>query len=352
MILVFFAGMAAISSCEGPVGPAGPTGPDGVAGITGAEGPAGSNGIGVEVCQSCHNDETNVIARILQWEQSLHATGGHYERNTSECAVCHTHEGFVECVAAGTRETSATINNPTPIGCRTCHNIHKDFDAATDFNLTTTAAVTLDIDDQTTIDLGESNLCVNCHQPRVADASLTLASTEDVTITSSYWGPHYGVQSVMLTGTGGYKIGDIAYDLGNTHAATKCTICHMATTAGGAQAGGHSFSMTYPSYGSEADNIAGCVGCHSTISDFDKNDVQTDVAGKIAELKAKLIEHGLIDEGDHVPIPYGSSMVFTAEQAKVYYNYKMLIADGSNGVHNAKYIKSLLDNSLAIANGW
>ena len=93
----------AVSSCT-KEGPQGPKGEDGNA-----------------TCGVCHDFSETVETKILQWNNSVHATGGNYERNTTECAVCHTSQGFKERILTGAHETAADISDPANINCYTCH---------------------------------------------------------------------------------------------------------------------------------------------------------------------------------------------------------------------------------------
>ena len=100
-----FVGAIAIISLSG-CGKDGATGPKGDTGATGAD--------GVAKCGTCHNVTTQILAKQVQWENSTHATGGHYQRNSTSCAVCHTNEGFRERIETGAFATVADILNPTP----------------------------------------------------------------------------------------------------------------------------------------------------------------------------------------------------------------------------------------------
>jgi hypothetical protein len=169
----------------------------------------------------------------------MHLTGGNYERNSADCAKCHTHQGFHEALETGA--VAGSITDAAPINCRTCHMIHNNYDES-DWMLVTESAVDLDFGGAT-IDLGgPANLCVNCHQFRAVNP-MPVVGGGDVTITSSRWGPHHGPHSNNLWGIGGYLIaGSKSYpEAGSTtHAEAGCTACHMAPVPyGGRMAGGH-----------------------------------------------------------------------------------------------------------------
>lgn len=329
--LLITAGML-LSGCtkEGPQGPAGEDGADGADGLDGEE-----------QCGTCHDMSTDVKARIIQWEASVHATGGNFERNGARCAGCHTHEGFMDVLENGATDmvASGTMSNPTPPGCRTCHKIHETY-TPEDWQVTASAPVDLIMGGET--DQGKGNLCVNCHQAR-DPGTLTEPGGDDVQITSPYWGPHYGTQSNMIAAMGGFEIsGDLAYSTGpHTDMEGGCKTCHMAEPYG-TQSGGHQMNMSYQYHGSAVGNTAGCQDCHEGIEDFDFAGTQTDVQEMLDELRTELIAQGLLDESDHaVPGTY------PANEAGAVYNYIYVLKDHSLGVHNHRYAKALLANSLA-----
>jgi len=320
--------MVIFTACEGPQGPEGPAGKD------------GANGNGT--CLDCHNSSTELLAKIMQYDNSVHATGGNFARSSKECAPCHTNEGFIERIASGGQETAADIENPTPPNCRTCHRIHTTF-TENDLQLRTKEPVTLWINNKT-IDLGEGNLCANCHQPRVPDPMPTIGGP-DVEITSPYWGFHHGPQAAILTGQGGFEIAGSSEYKNSAHSLivkNACVTCHMQNPYGD-QAGGHSLNMTYESHGSEKDYTTICQKCHgSGVKDFDINGTQTKVKDLLSQLKAKLVEKGIVDDAKDQIIPGTYSSLL----AGAYLNYKMVQEDKSNGVHNAKYTLALLNNTI------
>ncbi len=317
--------------CAGPQGERGPAGP---AGSAGAVGPAGP--VATATCSDCHNDTTLITARQVQYEASLHGSGFTFERNSASCAICHTSEGFTERIATGSVEIAGAIENPSPVNCSTCHQIHNTYTTA-DWALTVDSAVTLELTGDT-IDLGKGNLCASCHQPRWSYA-IPEVGGGDVEITSTRFGPHHGPQSSMLAGVGGYG----EYNGPNVHLDTipdGCTTCHMAD-AYGKQAGGHTMSMAYEYHGSEMQNLAGCESCHSDIESFDRNGLQTEVQALIDELKDLLVAEGLLTESGS-----GVTGTFSSEQAGALWNYKTVTEDRSLGIHNPQFAKFLLQTAI------
>lgn len=328
--------VVAISSCtkEGPAGPAGANGTNGEDGIDGKDGTA--------TCIQCHDDSQIMFAKSLQWEASTHATGGNFERNGTDCAPCHTSQGFIERIASGEMETAEVINNPNPPNCYTCHDVHETY-TPEDWTLTTSDPVSLWINGVVT-DQGTGNLCVNCHQSMVPDPLPIPESREDITIGSPYWGPHHGTQGAMIAGSGGYDVGSgYGNSMHTTLVTNSCNTCHMAT-AYGVQAGGHEMSMTYAYHGHDVVNKAGCTSCHTDPSSLDTKIEETKAAinEKLAELQVILMEQGVLDDSDHV-VPG----TMTMDQAGGVFNYLFVLEDRSGGTHNNAYATKLLENSIA-----
>jgi hypothetical protein len=90
-------------------------------------------------------------------------------------------------------------------------------------------------------------------------------------------------------------------------------------------------------------DVSACQSCHSDAEDFDIEGVQTETKALIAELGELLEAKGLLDEeGEPVVGTY------PAAQASALWNYIFIaIEDGSFGVHNPGYTKSLLEASIA-----
>jgi len=298
----------------------------------------------VSSCGACHNISTDILAMKIQYEASVHANGGNFERNSTSCAPCHTSEGFREVLATGFDVTADVINNPTPPNCRTCHNLHTNYDSS-DYALASVAPIQLIINGET-VDIGNGNLCVNCHQPR-KPSPLPSVGGEDITITSSYWGPHHSTQASIFAGAGGYEIsGSVQYE-SSVHGALiddGCITCHMAD-AYGSQAGGHTMNMAYDYHGSSVPNTAGCnsASCHPGLSSFDYNGAQTEIKSLLDELKNLLVENNIVDDTDHPVVGKVS-----VDKAGALMNYLMIINDGSYGVHNPGYTKALLQNSIEV----
>jgi hypothetical protein len=150
----------------------------------------------------------------------------------------------------------------------------------------------------------------------------------------------------VIAGVGAFTFGEDAGPMAHGKPevnAGVCGTCHMGD-AFGEQAGGHTWKMTYEYRGRDNDNIAGCEICHTTIDDFDYNDVQTDVAALMEELRVELVRIGIKRDGDNW---YANAGTWPADVAAAFVNYQMFGEDRSLGVHNPGFVKSVLEASVA-----
>ncbi len=297
----------------------------------------------------------------MQIEASVsgHMTGGHqrYGSYRKECAVCHAHEGFVDLLPSGGYIATEYYENATPPNCRTCHMIHDSY-TDEDFALRVTDAVTLWFND-VVVDLGTSNICVTCHQPRMSDGDLDLLPVLGgpvLVIDDDGWGYPHQSQSSMVYGTGGYEIaGTESYATAGTsgHAGAGCVGCHMFEPGYGTRAGGHTMALSYEGRsGGDSYWTDACEDCHSSynVDDFDYLDIQTDVTALWDSLE--VILHKPSVSGDSIMIDgdlnasSGSPLTLTADEAGAYLNLMMVDREKSDGVHNPGYIKALLKNSI------
>jgi len=322
-----------LAACSGDTGPVGPPGADGAPGVAGPEGPPGPAGADADLgdlsCTGCHNDSTLITGKAAAWEESLHGSGEAFVRGTSaSCAGCHSGGAFSERVAAGLSpdEVENGDPNPTRQECRTCHAIHTTY-TDQDWALETTSPVDLFAFEGTTYDGGKGNLCVQCHQPR---RGIDPVVDGEIAITSTHWGPHHGPQSAMLLGLAGAGADGLALE-GNpaSHATLvedTCVTCHM----------GEGASHTY-----EPD-VAACQACHSGIEDFDFSGLQTEVQAGLDQLEKALIAKGWLDEEGH---PVVTSV--PAGEAAALWNWIYIAhEDGSLGVHNPAYTRTLIQEGL------
>jgi hypothetical protein len=336
----------------------GPDGQDGVDGIDGVNGISGT-----AECAACHN-----VAK----SEEVHASylfSGHYNENMDHdvdsdgindplsqygnrgfgglsCTSCHTSDGYADFAqngVSGAGGSHPVYPGTQTITCNTCHNTHTSFDFESDgfdFALRIIDPVMLVADNSVTIDYGPDNktshTCATCHQPRSTfDGSLKDDGTYGV---NSRFGPHYGAQSTLLEGIQGAELAGYEYRSTNGSAAhragSSCTQCHMGESTGNND-GLHTKKPTETT----------CLNCHtdgSPSADFLKEDFDTLENLLLAEGILKLEEDGEISivSGDYDLIP-----------AAALWNYKMIYYDHSHGVHNPKYAKDLIRNSIDALNG-
>lgn len=353
-VLLIFAACAGPSGPPGPAGPAGPAGeagppgppgPAGPAGEVGPPGPAGPSGeiIAEELsCTECHNDTTLIWSKESQFrETSVHGTGESFVRGEgTNCAGCHGTEGAKARINAGLPPHDPSvegITNVSPFDCRTCHNIHTTYTGA-DFSLTGDAQPVKLEYTAGTFDGGVGNLCANCHQIR---NEAPVAVDGNVTIITSRFGTHYGVESQMLLGEGGLgATGEPSPHYEQVE--NTCVACHM----------GEENNHTYLS------EVERCQACHEGIEDFDVNGVQTEIQAMLDELHTIFVDMKLLNPetdlwGIYDPATdtwsnpsADAPLIVTEAVANAMWNYKFVTYDQSRGVHNTEYARTLLQQAL------
>ncbi len=419
-VLFAFLLLAAVG-CKGPAGDPGATGANGKDGGNGKDGANAGfvyfDGFKDSLkCATCHTpgiDTTFYVAgRKTEWNNSKHNIGGDIDRNAANCAGCHTTEGFLDRVRMKFSTQFATSEklHPSAPGCFACHAPHGNGN----FALRDSSAVTL-----TNVFVGgtdkqfdggyKSNLCVKCHQPRNVSAvtpapNVNAAATDTLTITSTRWYQHYGVQAQMFlgtTGNGGFQFPGYTYsNSGHTTLITTkglgCIDCHMQNPVGGgaAKAGGHTMWLEYEAEGNKTVIVKNCKKCHDDITsspttfslsraNFDKykNNAVATIEAKLDTLAGLLMDTLITKKwtagtrkvtGQTVSVPwlsksinaegeasysilagsvsgvtYPSIKALPATKAGALWNFMLIEHDRSNGVHNYQYAKSLLDASIA-----
>lgn len=338
--IAFLAG-AMFMSCEGPAGADGLDGADGTA-----------------VCMTCHNAGTVYAAKVDQFNESAHSLGTYYSR-AGECSGCHSTDGFL----ARMDFTSASdiydlaLTDQSQISCKTCHMVHAAYDS-TDWALTFTDQVTESLfgtksPEHTSYsfdDMGDANMCLQCHQSRDRGNVPSITSTANVSI-STHWGPHYGIQGNLIHSKGGIEVsGTETYPTATVK--HDCILCHM-------DGGDHTFAAV------------SCNKCHGSMDETVKT-TQDEVHDRLFALGKSLTELGVmiadtesewiwddvngvhvekIDTvGYHPAGGYGGVDV-SADKARAVWNYMTVYQDHSYGAHNPGYILALLKNTQAMVDG-
>ncbi len=345
---LLLAGAIFISSCEGPMGPPGPAGTDGTDGINGVDGIDGTDGTdgvaGNAVCLNCHTSAVKDVV-VAEYATTLHAmsqtfypgspTTVQYAGGRTDCAKCHSHEGFVETVWTGQDTIASEIPAPQPIRCKTCHDFHYSLDFENEPNsaIRQMMAVTLIAGgEEVGFDNMEANLCMHCHQARTSPAD--DADGAALVEVYEHYGPHHGPQANIINGLGGYEFGAALSTSGPHESMADCVSCHMHD--GGTDNGGHTWVA----------GVEGCTGCHTGLTDFDYNGVKTEIEGLIASLEEALKDAGMLDESGHAI----EDTTYQADSVGALWNFLLVEEDASHGIHNPDYTKALLNGSISIFN--
>jgi predicted CXXCH cytochrome family protein len=245
-------------------------------------------------CGRCHEAEVHDHNLVSEWSGSRHAFADQAAEVSGDpqCAPCHTAQGFIESMQTGGAPVAAPAN-PVAVTCAACHDPHANTHAGD-------LRVGYERDD---------DLCRRCHSD-AGHAPLTAPHTP---------------QAQMLAGEGGYEY-DLADPPSSPHiniVEKGCVQCHYPD---GSSQPGHRFRH---------DN-ASCVACHP---DANPNSLawsheRTNVITLLTQLQGELEQATEADSA-------------TEGFQRANYNLKFVRADRSNGVHNYKYAKALLEKSIA-----
>lgn len=349
-----------LGGCEGPQGPPGDPGEGNVGHL---------EGFAEDInCGDCHNPDSDSVyyvwARRYQWQLSKHYFGGDFDRNQASCAGCHTSEGFVEMAQGKPVQTHV---NSSPPGCFACHSPHLRGNFSLRIDEPVMLNETVAGQGPGMFDYGKGNLCAQCHQPRTLSPMPDPQQNDAITITNNRWYPHYGVQSQMLMGTGGFQFAGYTYGNSNHTNNTVikqegCVTCHMAEpTAGSGIAGGHTMNIGYAgTHGEENYLLNGCTqsGCHNaegfSVDYIGESSTltggvgtHTAVAELMDSLHTLLIDKGWLTESGSINASGGSPLVITpGYKAGALFNYFFIEHDMSFGSHNTKYAVELLLSSI------
>jgi hypothetical protein len=95
------------------------------------------------------------------------------------------------------------------------------------------------------------------------------------------------------------------------------------------------------------------VTCHSNTDALETlvEDTQAEIAQLLNDLGTKLFEKGILrDNLESVNASSSNPLELSAEEVGALWNYQYVREDQSFGVHNYKYMKALLENSIAALN--
>jgi hypothetical protein len=137
-----------------------------------------------------------------------------------------------------------------------------------------------------------------------------------------------------------------------------CVKCHMPDVASNMNIGNHSF---HP-------QVAVCVTCHSGATNFDINGGQTTMLLALQQLREELNTKGWLTRSDASPYaaltaseladkdyaldePRPGGAALTQDEAGALYNYILIARGAAGGIHNPKYTKELLFDSIKSLTG-
>ncbi len=278
-------------------------------------------------CRQCH-DAPDHHPQFQEFANAGHAISmtsgtnpeginrGSKTSTTSDCARCHTTNGYVDVAIKGAQYTSAPYATPAPVNCIACHDPHENANPS-----------------QLRKAVDES--CTYCHSVRLSSHGL-----------------HHSHQGPMIKGVDGRELPGYTYRT-SAHSAidTRCVQCHMATPDAAYQdhLGGHTFKVFYDN-GTPTDatddviNQTGCVECHGSGVELETlEETQEEIKALLAELKLLLP----LQTNGTPKNPLDTTL--TTLQQDLSFNYYFVEYDGSFGVHNFLYSKDLLTASIAVA---
>lgn len=286
-------------------------------------------------CTKCHGET------VEQWAESGHGKvlethefsleEFSAEFNRSSCWTCHTTEGFIytwDPMQKGILDYQETANL---IGCAACHDPHSSKNEKHLRELGDVTVLYTVNEEAEFTGWGPAQLCAQCHHGRRDNANVT----GQIANGSRHLGPHGSPQMDMFVGAGSYEIEGYEYDRGNNHNMIQdenesCVTCHIeAVEEHGRTSHNHSFEV----------KPVNCQVCHLAMpDDFNINGLITEIDGLLEELAAAI---GAPEES------WGDAEVTTPEQRMAAYTYAFVANDGSHGVHNPQYTRSLLNNAIA-----
>ncbi|MBK8975397.1 MAG: carboxypeptidase regulatory-like domain-containing protein [Planctomycetes bacterium] len=356
------------------------------------------------VCATCHGEPPR-HGRYQQWQESGHGNFqlAIDEGTSGSCAKCHTAQGFLNWAAqdfdTGYNPPAVDINEIQPITCVVCHDPHN---VGTISGNSTNAPMRVQGDSPallggfTAYGIGKGAQCIVCHNTRRGEANEVITTTPDRA-------PHGGAQGDVMMGYNAFFVSvgvrgshaliedscvtchislspppaEFSYNLSGTNHSfaantSICGDCHGSFTAsalqGVVEARLHALQeeiqatilaeMTFHTTNSRSLRITGSVGGTSTTVDL------TDTANVSA---IELIEsHGrtainITISGVHyeeVQLSAGIRIVAAGVEngrflantfssvedilARVCWNYNLVHADSSKGVHNPGWVTEIM----------
>lgn len=309
--------------------------------------------ISAEVCGSCHTGQNQ--PHFDEWVQSRHSivTEVPAEDFTSGvllgvCGQCHSGDYFVRARVKGESVPDELLvgvsrEQMNAVECAVCHNPHSRTGNAVaagegrDFQLrfpeVTSPIPTNTISAAT--DASRFNLCGQCHHSRGRTWQTTSRA------------PHESVQVNVFTGEMPLPEGTQPLVLSrvsvHSFATEQCATCHMFRQPSQSELApaiaGHTFQI----------NNSSCAtsGCHPTrdAAIAAQTTLQTEMQTRLDDVMARL---GDPAEWEYTanggPDEQGQDAI-SDEIKKIRFLFHYVLSDGSRGVHNPNYVRSLLEEA-------
>lgn len=272
-----------------------------------------------------------------EWKSSAHqyAVTATAERGIN-CAKCHDGVGYAE--QAEYVDVDFLPQHQIGIDCQACH---------TGFGKEKidTGLAKLPFMDEP-FKGGTGAMCASCHNGNNDPSALFSQSKAGELGRLSY--PHYGANAALLTGKGGMEIPGVDYIVSKAHATIEdsCVACHMPETNDGYKS--HTFKSD-PEYQEQT-----CGSCHvdEIGKSFNISDLQNEIKLQLDKLETAILDATgavKIDAGKGAFTYYdadNNQIANISHEAYVAtYNWRLVAAEGSFGVHNPLYAKSLINES-------
>lgn len=303
--------------------------------------------IGADVCGKCHQGVHHPT--FEEWSGTGHAAvvpdvAAELSAGTvaTSCGVCHSGDVRQATLVQGDTITDAFLSGvPTDkmnaVTCAVCHDPHKQTgndaigETGRDFQIRYAEVVSPEPTNTiaTITDPTRYNLCGQCHHDRGRDWTATTRAS------------HHSIQSNVYIGEMPIKTGDpLVPNTRSVHrfVPAQCSTCHMyrpeTANDAGVTSSGHAFAIDT--------QACSASGCHPNQADADavKTALQGEVEAGLTDIANRLgplSNWGYSNEGG----PADQSKI-TEPIMKVRFMYFFITNDGSLGVHNPAYVRSML----------
>jgi hypothetical protein len=308
--------------------------------------------IASEVCGTCHT--TSAYPQFPQWAESKHAVvtpdpAEDFEAGIlfTNCGPCHSGDYRFLALLRGETVTNTTLAGVPPeeqhaVECVICHDPHartgNAFDPDRDRDYQLRYAEVVDTPQSNSVavltDENRYNLCGRCHRTRTA------------TWTATQRGPHHSIQANVYIGDmpmpAGQENTPLVQNQSSPHrfVPAQCATCHMTRLPPPTQ-----FSPPISNHAMGVITTAcSATGCHPSVAQAEESltALQTEVQTRLDAIAARLgplDTWGYSAEGGP---PETQQAAIPEVIKKVRFLYDYVRVDGSLGVHNPPYVRSIL----------